>query len=271
MYGRGQTFMKRSLALCTMFLVTYQTYAAMPEKDYRAALQVAEKTVLRKNQNKSGSGNLSASTLKMLFGRFYQVGDNWDIASWNFKNSEIRKLDDHEHIKKKLGARGMFHYEVTRVRAGSNPEVDFKVTQVSSNEFKPVDPRVSHLNLTMRLTSQDQLIQVHKTYSFLSSNVSNNNVSNNNDQTPLELFPLDIAETLNAEQLPKATEPELPSEIQDAAHKLGFRPLLSQSTEFQQDDFFGRPIQILWQHGDPWPVYLRTVNGIAILIRKGRL
>ena len=271
--------MKNFITICIITLLSFSsaspTLAAMPEKDYRDALQVAEKNILRKHQPPGGSKNLSASalstsalsasTLKMLFGRFYQVGDSWDIAAWIFRNSEMRKTSDPEHTEKKLGPGGSFHYEVIRIRSGTEPEVDFKVTQIPSNDFNPVDPRVSQLNLTMRLTAQDQLIQAHKTYSFLNPDIRNN------DQTPLQLFPLDIPETLNADPLPKASEPQLPFEIQRIAHKLGFQPSLSESTEFRQDDFFGRPIQILWQHGDPWPVYLRTVNGIAILIRKGRL
>ncbi|MEO7163944.1 MAG: hypothetical protein ABI041_13575 [Bdellovibrionia bacterium] len=258
-------FLWLEITTSAMLLVTFQSWAAMPEKDYRAALQVAERKVLRTNQIRNNSENLSASTLKMLFGRFYKVGDSWDIASWNFTSSKMRKTSDPEQIKKQLGPGAIFHYEVMRIRSGAEPEVDFKVTQMPSRDFKVVDSRVSQLNLTMRLTSQDQLTQIHKTYSFLEKNISNNN------QTPLELFPLDIPETLNAEQQTKPTEPELPSEIQDIANRLGFHPSLSQSTEFHQDDFFGRSVQILWQHGDPWPVYLRTVNGIAILIRKGRL
>ncbi len=253
------------IAINLVGLINYLAYAAMPEKDYRAALQLAEKRVLKKNEVQNSSENISASTLKILFGRFYQVGDCWDVASWSFRNSEMRKTDNPQDLKKKLGPGGVFHYEVTRVRPGSRAEVDFKVTQVPSPDFKQLDPRISHLNLTLKLTAQNQIVQAHKTYSFFDSNIGNNS------QTSLELFPLDIPETLNADQLPTATQPVLPPEIQDIAHRLGFHPLLSQSTEFQQDDFFGRPVHILWQQGDPWPVYLRTVNGIAILIRKGQL
>src|SRR4051812_30922587 len=106
------------IALWTILLVSFQTLAAMPEKEYRTALQLAEKKVQKQIKLQNNATSLSASTRNMLFGRFYRVGDNWDVVSWSFKNPQMRKTSDPLHTQKALGEGGIFHYEVTRVSPG---------------------------------------------------------------------------------------------------------------------------------------------------------
>lgn len=243
--------------------------AAMPEGLYKAALQVAQKKAFRKAQLDSNSGALSSTLIKSLLGRYYAVGDNWDVAAWQINHSGMRRLDDSKYLQDKVGTPGLFHYEVLSVKNGTNPEVVLQVTQKDAPGFSAPDPKVSELHLSMN----DQLHQSEKTYFFKDQtegvHVSPEGV--HSKMTLLELFPLDVPEVTTADHQTRTALPELPPAVQNFTTKIGFKPDFSQSSWFEQDDFFGRTVQILWQHGNPWPSYLKTTNGIAILIHKESL
>jgi hypothetical protein len=243
--------------------------AAMPEGLYKAALQVAQKKALKKSLLNPNSGALSSTLIKSLLGRYYTKGDNWDVAAWQVSHSGMRRLDDPKYLQDRIGTPGLFHYEVISVKNGLKPEVVLQVTQKEGPGFSTIDAKVSELHLTMN----DQLHQSEKTYFFKdqSSELHVSPEGVHSRMTPLELFPLDVPEVTTADLQTRTELPELPQVIQTFTNKIGFKPDFSKSTWFEQDDFFGRPVQILWQHGDPWPSYLKTTNGIAILIHKEAL
>jgi len=62
--------------------------------------------------------------------------------------------------------------------------------------------------------------------------------------------------------------PELPKGLRQVASRSGFRIDPSTTKAFEQDDFFGRGVRILWKQGDPWPAYLKTPQGVSILLSK---
>src|SRR6476620_2091726 len=77
---------------------------AMPEQEYLRALKIAEKKV-EKQQSAArsslhalssavGSGNpaFSAGMFSTLFGRRYQVGDQWDVAAWQLDHGMMRMV-----------------------------------------------------------------------------------------------------------------------------------------------------------------------------------
>jgi hypothetical protein len=240
--------------------------ASMPPELYRSALKLAEQKVLRQKAAEGQAGALSASVISRLLGRYYEVGDNWDVAAWRIDRPWLMTNDKFMPHSEKLSRGGVFHYEVVEVKTGNNAGVQIKVTQSKAYGMEPIDPRVRFLTLQM----DDRMTQSHKAYTFTSSHeaVAVSPEGIHSSITALELLPLDIPDVLTASRRTKDQLPPLPPSIKEFAHKIGFNPNLSLSTWFLQDDFFGRSQEILWQHGDPWPCYFKTSNGLAILLHK---
>jgi hypothetical protein len=261
----------RSLVFLGATLVSFDSVAAMSEKDYLEALKFANTKVTeqlaKKNALQNNAFSLSSTLIKSLYGRYYQVGDQWDVAAWQMQNSAMRMIGDRHALKNSYSNGGVFHYEVVEVKTGIKPQVKIQVTQLESHGLSLQDKSVEKLILTMN----DQMVQSEKTY-FFKGKAQGVRVSPEGIRsgiTNLELYPLDVPELYTADKKRNPKLPALPSPIQALATQVGFNPNLSQSFGFEQNDFFGRPIQVLWQYGDPWPSYFKTTAGIAILIRKG--
>ncbi|MGK5084229.1 hypothetical protein WDW37_13115 [Bdellovibrionota bacterium FG-1] len=260
-------------AILTLFLTffTTQSSAQLSDQDYRRALKIAEKKATRiKNRKKINESALTTSLVELLFGHPYQKGDNWMVAAWTFENPMARMTGDPSQLSLQTQQNGVFIYEVISASLHPAHEVKIRITQLESSEIKKPDPRVIALSLRMNNSMQ----QSEKTYLMedrqgLRQWVPVSPEGLHSWITPLELFPLDVPELVTADSRTVQTLPRLPPSIQETALRFGFGPDLARSHWYEQDDFFGRPIQALWQQGDPWPAYYRTNNGIAILIKKG--
>lgn len=244
------------------------SWASYQEDYYKESMKaVSEKVARVKSFDNNRANAISSSVLNILYGKYYEKGDQWDVAAWRIDSAMMRMISDPDKLQHKAGMMGIFHYEVTDVKRGANPTAVIRVTQIEKSGIKIVDPKVEYLTLTM----DDTMVQSKKAYHLQnaqrSSNVSPEGLHSN--ITTLELFPLDVPELNTALRKSAQAIPELPEDIRAQALQLGFKPDLSQSLWLEQDDFFGRPIDVLWQHGNPWPSYFKTSNGIAILLKKG--
>ena len=232
---------------------------------YLKDLQLAQAKVMREKKAQSTATALSSPIVKAYFGRYYRVGDSWDVAAWEYINPMMRMTSDPAMLKITVGRGGVFHYEVTDVHTGDKPSVVIRVTQLSDLGMTPVDPKVQDLTLTM----SDQMVQTQKEYQILGQSkpvkVSPDGIHSR--ISALELFPLDVPEILDAVRNRPSKLPTLPEKIQKVAQQVGYSPSLTQSYWLDQDDFFGRPVEILWQQGNPWPSYMKTADGVAILLR----
>ena len=251
------------LSAVTLLLQAQSATGALPPDEYEKALHIAQKKVLREN-TAAQPGALFAASASRVIGRFYQIGDHWDVAVWRLQPTQMRKTSDPEHQKIPATAPLVFRYEVVEVKTGAAARVVLQVKQLGAN---PMDPAVEFLQIEL----SPQLLQAKKSYQFGARNevvpVSPEGIRS--AMTPLEMLPLDFPNVLTAEQRVADHLPELPEAIRKAAQELGYAPDLARSVWFEQDYFFGRPVQALWQHGDLWPAYLRTAYGMAILIRNG--
>ena len=179
----------------------------------------------------------------------------------------MRMTDDPRHLQPVKMQVGIFHYEVTQ--CGNTPDAAYtvRIRQINLPGFRWVDPRVDALELQ----AQPGNTQTVKRY-FFRGNANAVPVipeGLHSAITPLELYPLDIPEILSAEKKAPTEFPKVPVELTRAQPDFREKTDLSRSIWFEQDDFFGRPVQLLWQKGDPWPAYIKTSSGISILIRKG--
>ena len=159
------------------------------------------------------------------------------------------------------GHAGLFHYEVT---ASGLDGVTVRITQ----RAPLADPRVNSVSLTFNA----QMEETDKAYSLVGVaypvHVSPQGVHSRISR--LELFPLDPTELETAARSQTTSMPALPVALSAlASANLVVAPGTTLA-DFQQEDFFGRPIRVLWRQGDPWPAYMSTINGAAVLIKGGQ-
>jgi hypothetical protein len=244
----------------------------MPEQLYKEALRVANQKVLRQKQNlaqeSSHSSALSSSMIKSMFGRFYQIGDSWDVAVWPISQVHLAMTST------PVGEGGLIHYEITDIKNGTHPSVTLKITQQASNGLKIIDSKVEYVSLEF----SDQFVIGKKSFHLkneaLGITASTHGVRTGRGPyspiiSPLDLLPIDVPDITTAESAAASEFPALPNPVKDIADQSGIKPDLNQCTFFKQEDFFGRPIEVLWQKGNPWPSYIKTSTGIALLTRKG--
>ncbi|OFZ20551.1 MAG: hypothetical protein A2X94_11020 [Bdellovibrionales bacterium GWB1_55_8] len=253
------------LIVCGLSLLSFSAESAGPLKpeDYEKALQIAQRKVQRE-RSLMQSGALSASPASRLFGRFYEEGDTWDVAVWRLQPTQMRRTSEPHHLSHPVRAPLLFRYKVIEVKTGSAARVVIQVKELNSVR---ADASIEFL----RIELTGQLLQSRKSYKFLAHDapvpVAPDGIRS--AMTELEMLPLDFPNVLTAEQREPSALPRLPEDIAKAALEFGYQPDLSKTVWLEQDDFFGRPVQALWQHGEPWPSYLRTSHGIAILIHRG--
>ena len=244
----------------------------MSPENYLAALTIAEKNV---KHQKSIASYASGSRLQEKIRNFvgvggYRVGDSWDIAAYYAQSAQMRMMSPDPTHPAPKGLAGLFRYEVVEVEPSA---ISVAVTQLSEDGIRIVDPRIEKVLFRF----DGGMHQLSKEYVFrkdLKTDGEPVAVSPNglrSRMTQLELFALDVPElgaadksTLKAESLP-----QLPHELAKVAERSGWKARVRAAAAMEQDDFFGRQVQMLWRRGDPWPAYLQTSMGTSILIRRG--
>jgi hypothetical protein len=265
---RKRTLHISSATLCAIIL-PFAAHAMDPSS-YSEALKIADEYVKKQRaaQIENRSQALSTSMVRALYGRYYEVGETWDVAAIHLDSSAMRRTSDPDQLRDREGRVGIFRYEVKKVTGGAHPEILVHVSQLSDFGKSPIDPKIQ----TVVLKVDDQLNENDKTYVRAGTPtmvLSGSSTAMRTQATPLELYPLDVPDVATADRATTSQMPELPSGLQAIASQVGWKPELGRSAWFDQSDFFGRPVQFLWQQGDPWPAFLKTPHGVAILIRKG--
>lgn len=234
---------------------------------YYDSLKVAQAKLDRqatlRTRSNLASGALSTTLLGQFLGRRYKVGESWKVAAWIPDPSIMRQTMEANAMQPKRGRGGLFRYEVTGVRGN---EVNLEITQLDAPGFPIVDPHVKSLNLTISLASGFE--QTAKKY-VLTDNSKIFSASSQGLHVPmshLELFPLEAPELTTAIRSPVRTEPLLPPSLQSVTGGTSLAVNPARATHFEQDDFFGRQVEVIWRQGDPWPAYVKTTNGTAILV-----
>jgi hypothetical protein len=237
--------------------------------EYAAQLRIIQKKIERQraSETSSGSGALSSTLLFRLMGRYYEVGDHWEVAAWVTPHPNMSPNSEERKSASGVQKGGIFRYEVVSVNKTAAPSVVIEVRQLTAHGMTPIDRRVDKISLTM----DDKMVQSQKSY-FLHGSSRPLRVAPSGMRSrvsELELFPLDVPELVSAIAETPLKLPELPAAVSELMGRLGVSPELKQATWFEQDDFFGRPIQALWERGKLWPSYFRTSNGVAVLLTRG--
>lgn len=254
------------ILLSSLSLISQLGHAAMPEKLYRSQLQFANEWATKKKVESSDQSQaLSSQLITRLFGRYYQVGDHWTVAAWQIEHGMMRMTSEANQTQSQVGRGGLFKYEVIQVKNGSHPEVTIRVVPLEGLGFEKVDPKVQYLDLKM----DDAWVQSEKTYTLAGRSQPEKASPNgiHSQISTLELYPLDPPEVSFSNSNP-ARNPSLPPVILKFAQASNWKLNLSRSFQFDQDDFFGRPIELIWEEGMPWPSYIKTNNGVALLLDR---
>jgi hypothetical protein len=141
------------------------------------------------------------------------------------------------------------------------------VTQLSAPGSPAVDARVRSIALTVS-TEGGGFTQASKTYQ-LTEGRKDFTASAEGLHAPvsyLELLPLEAPNLTSAVRGEAKGMPELPAELRVMAEGAPLTLDPARAARFEQDDFFGRSVEAIWRQGDPWPVYMKTANGVAVLV-----
>jgi hypothetical protein len=253
--------MKNLIWILAVSLAPLPTHADS-RSAYFDALKLAQSKIERSQHRGGSPGALSTSLLGQFLGRPYRTGDTWKVAVWAKDSSIMRQTSEPDKMNARQGRGGIFQYEVTAARS---QEVDLRVTQLDAAGAPVIDPRVKSIQLRVSAEGGG-FTPVSKVYQFTTGR-KDFTASAEGVHAPvsyLELLPLEAPDLTTALRSEVTTTPELPAELRAMGATLSIDP--ATSAHFEQDDFFGRSVEAIWRQGDPWPVYLKSANGVAVLI-----
>jgi len=261
-----------ALVLCSaaLFAPRHNAVAYNSEDYYLDALKIADQHVQkRKARIWTAAFAPALSLIQARFGRSYRVGDFWEVAAEQRVASMAKRTSDRENSKEQSGVMGIFRYEVIEIREGEKSEAVIRITQLAKWGVKVVDPNVQSLTLQM---DQDPGIQAAPRQLTLfertASRTSSKRISFQSSM--LEFFPLDFSDPIHSQHGEPATwSPPLKGQLLKLAKQSGWKLNISSTVVFEESDFFGRPVKFFWQAGSPWPSYLETPQGFAILLSQG--
>ncbi|MFZ9595338.1 MAG: hypothetical protein ACO3A2_04605 [Bdellovibrionia bacterium] len=255
------------------FLVLIPSLAsADPSQEfYEKSLMAVQKKLFERTQSLHRTQALTDSPRSFFVPQSYQLGDQWDVATWSYQRTEMRKTQEESSRAQSLGTPQILHYRVTQVKNTKTPEIEIQVlssrVDPKSPDFSPHQTPSSTLKWTMMLSPQGEI----QGTSQISSPQTNSPLGATSTllRPPFELHSLIFPQTLHAEiHTTEIRIPTLPQPVLAFARQQKMDLDFSDCIEFEQEDFYGRPMKILWKKGDPWPSYFETSSGISILIRK---
>lgn len=245
------------------------------ENDYARALRIAQRHVERKRNVQNALSPQSevaavanrpmrgaADAYARFRGSEYRVGDTWTVAAQQALPTAMRRTSEPGLLEPSLGPVVLFRYRVVALE----PNLRLEITQAEQPGTAPADARVEKITIEVNAATE----QVSKSYHFRGkqrpAKVSPEGIRSR--VSPLELYPLDVPEILTAEISDAKEFPSVPPRLRDTATRLGasLSPPSREAKWMEQDDFFGRPVQLLWRPGDPWPAYLKNAQGLAVLL-----
>jgi hypothetical protein len=237
---------------------------AVSESVYLQSLQVAQAKLERVKHGVDMLHGLEGAEAMPWSQHAYHVGESWHVAVWTQDSSIMRSTAEPGALQSTRGRGGVFLYQVLAVTPAQT--ITLRITQENVAGWPPVDARVQSVELTLALGEMPT--QVKKTYRLDGKDFSASPEGMHAPVTYLELFPLDAPELASAIRTAPTSFPRLPSQL---GTLVGAAPHVdpAHAAQFELDDFFGRKIETIWRQGEPWPVYMNTSNGTAVLL-EGR-
>lgn len=236
---------------------------AMSPSEYQESLRLADLHVRRMQAIAGRPGTLQSALASRIGGSQLRTGSSWLVAAYHEPGVELHP----EHGAAPRVA--VFRYRVKSIdEAPGGRKIHVEVTEETQKGGMPLDPRVEALEMVFG--PEWELLSKEYRFRGLGRTVAVSPDGLRARSTPWEIFPLDAPGLHGAQASGEtsAREPQLPARLKQLLEERGetFEPAGAQALE--QDDFFGRPVRMLWKSGDPWPLLLRTSLGQTVLIRK---
>jgi hypothetical protein len=240
---------------------------------YNTALDAAQQFVakqkskeLLKKMRVNGAQGEALSTAAMSFGLVlspaapnYKVGDQWNVIS-----HETLMMTSAE-VTHESGKSALFNYEVL---SSDSTGVRIRVTPEAGYGLLSADPNVRYVD--MYYSTDLRLVKkIYKIRSYADEiQVSPDNLKVG--VSPMEGYPLELPQISDSDKDTTCdATPQLPAKMKqaaDQAHYTGF-PVIAPC--WQNYDLFGRHVQSIWPTGQVFPSYMKSTQGISILISQG--
>lgn len=206
------------------------TQVRASDLNYNKDLEIAEKSVVKRMNFREITAGLQSSAARTMRGRSYRNGESFVVAAWQVNHSNTKVSSD---TTREYIQGGLFKIRL-KEKTPSDKATPVEINPLSSPLFAKVDKK----------------------------------------QVRTELVPIDVTLLTMRESLDQARShpqkaPVLPPQLRATAEKLGFKPDPQNGRWFDETDFWGRPVRIFWEEGDPWPTYMESSNGISILVHEG--
>lgn len=265
--------MKKALITIAAILIPCLASPSSYADYYSDSLDAVQQFVARqksrqllKQMRANGEQSEALSTAAMRFGLVlapeapkYKTGDQWNVIS-----HETLMMTAAE-VTHESGKTSLFHYEVL---SSDSVGVHIRVTPQVGYGLLSADPNVRYMDMYY----SPDLKLLKKVYK-LRSYADEIEVSPDNEKvgvSPMEGFPLTLPEISDADKDTTCdATPQLPAKMRGAAAQAHYAGFAVISPCWQNYDLFGRQIQTIWPMGQVFPSYMKTTQGVSILISQG--
>jgi hypothetical protein len=240
---------------------------------YNDALDAAQQFVARqksrqllKQMRANGQQSQALSTAALRFGLVlaptapnYKVGDQWTVIS-----HETLMMTAAE-VTHESGKSALFNYEVL---ASDSSGVRIRVTPQVGYGLSSADPNVRYMDMyystDLKLLKKSYKIRSYTDEIEVSPDSIKIGVS------PMEGYPLELPQLSDADKDTTCdAAPQLPAKMKQAADEAHYAGFAVISPCWQNYDLFGRHVQSIWPMGQVFPSYIKSTQGISILISQG--
>jgi len=238
--------------------------AEMQGQDYFTLLGIAAKAVrAQKNAVPASSegGPISAVAALGLERRPLQVGEKWRVSFTPSNDSIARMSMDPVDLQESKRNPLFFEFRVTNISqttSGRLAQVEVKQDDTQVRKGYLADPRVDSILIT--LNERFGLVRKEIRYRDGRAPGQFQESPQENVVSGFSAYPIDLP---NVSTVSGETLRDIP-----AALKGRIKVDLAHTLDFQFSDLYARPMRAIWQDSDPWPVYVESPAGIAVLISK---
>ncbi|MBY0472153.1 hypothetical protein K2X30_13380 [bacterium] len=188
-----------------------------------------------------------------LADRFYEKGQSWEVELWSTSSDAMARMESASSASTAMRDKP-FRFAFKVIDVGASQVAEIEVRPVSQGG-QTIEPRIDHV--VLKINSDRTIIQKNVYYkdgrppvAFLGGNESN--LSLGFDGYPLVLPDLKSIDGKPITEAPR----DLPN---------GARLNATRGLDFRFHDAYAREIRVIWEDGAPWPAYVKTPAGVAIV------
>jgi hypothetical protein len=189
----------------------------------------------------------------------YKTGQEWNVVAYQ----ELPLAASENTLQN--GRSAAFHFQV--ISSDPSTGLRIRVRPITAYGLSNVDSKVQYADFIysndLKLTAKYYKLRGYRDPIPLSPDNFKVGVS------VMEGYPLELPQITDAEKDDSCNmQPALPSTFKKAIDQAGYAAFTTTDTCWMNADFFGRSIQSIWPETQPFPTYLKTTQGYAVLARQ---